>query len=77
MTDSALFSEIKEKLFTTVVGDVLDTLGHRHQFLPQAIKPLIRGTRIVGRAMPVLESDYATHGGTDGNGPPFRIGRSA
>lgn len=65
MNDKMLFSMIKEKLFTAVVGDVLDTLGHRNQFLPQAIKPLVPGTRIVGRAMPVLEADYP-EGGSNG-----------
>lgn len=49
---------MKRDLFTAVVGDVLDTLGHRNQFLPQPVKPLVAGTKIAGRAMTVLEADY-------------------
>lgn len=66
MNDKTLFSLIKEKLFTAVVGDVLDTLGYRNQFLPQAIKPLVSGTKLVGRAVPILETNY-TEGA--GHGP--------
>lgn len=66
MNDKTLFAQIKEQLFTAVIGDVLDTLGYRQQFLPQAIKPLVPGTKLVGRAMTVLEADYVE--GT-GNGP--------
>lgn len=74
MTDQVFFAKIKEELFTAVVGDVLDVMGYRNQFLPQAIKPLVRGTKLVGRAVPVLEADYLE--GT-GNGPlsdkPFGV----
>lgn len=66
MNDSNLFAQIKEQLFTAVIGDVLDTLGYRQQFLPQAIKPLVPGTKMVGRAMTVLEADYVEGAG---NGP--------
>ncbi|WP_171102093.1 RraA family protein [Ruegeria sp. HKCCD7255] len=65
MTDTQMFTQIKEQLFTAVVGDVLDVVGHSNQFLPQSIKPLVPGTKLVGRAMPVLEADYpdgAGHG---------------
>lgn len=77
MNDKALFDRMKTKLFTAVVGDVLDTLGYRNQFLPQAIKPLLSGTKLAGRAMPVLESDYDSHNGDGGHGPlsekPFGV----
>lgn len=66
MTDNELFAIMKEKLFTAVIGDVLDVLGHRRQFLPQPIKPLVSGTKLAGRAMTVLEADYWEG---DGNGP--------
>ncbi|HTZ66823.1 MAG TPA: RraA family protein [Roseiarcus sp.] len=55
--DHAPFANLREKLFTAVVGDVLDKLGWRRQFLPQAIQPLRSDMKIVGRAMPVLEAD--------------------
>ena len=57
MDDDALFASLREKLFTAVVGDVLDKMGHRRQFLPQAVAPLRADMKIVGRAMPVLEAD--------------------
>jgi len=57
MDDEALFSSLRDRLFTAVVGDVLDKLGRRRQFLPQAIGPLRADMKIVGRAMPVLEAD--------------------
>lgn len=66
MKDADLFRIMKEKLFTAVVGDVLDVLGHRNQFLPQPIKPLVPGTKIAGRAMTVLEADYLEG---EGRGP--------
>lgn len=65
MSDETLMRSLREKLFTAVVGDVLDTMGYRNQFLPQEIKPLDAGTRLVGRAMPVLEADYP-EGGSNG-----------
>ena len=57
MDDKALFEVIRGDLFTAVVGDVLDKLGHQHQFLPQGIMPLDKKMRVIGRAMPVLEAD--------------------
>ncbi|HEX4764920.1 MAG TPA: RraA family protein [Lichenihabitans sp.] len=57
MDDDALFASLRDTLFTAVVGDILDKLGHRRQFLPQAISPLRPDMKIVGRAMPVLEAD--------------------
>jgi 4-hydroxy-4-methyl-2-oxoglutarate aldolase len=56
--DEELFQLIRRDLFTAAVGDILDTLGHQHQFLPQPIKPLDPAWIVVGRALPVLEADY-------------------
>lgn len=55
--DRELFALIKEKLYTPVVGDILDTMGYTHQFLPQAIRPVGPQNILVGRAMPVLMID--------------------
>jgi regulator of RNase E activity RraA len=44
-------------LYTPVVGDVLDSLGRYHQFLPREIQPMTTGMKLVGRAMPVRMSD--------------------
>ena len=55
--DDTVFSTLRDKLFTAVVGDVLDKMGWRRQFLPQAIRPLTPNMKVIGRAMPVLEAD--------------------
>jgi 4-hydroxy-4-methyl-2-oxoglutarate aldolase len=57
MEEDAVFSTLRDKLFTAVVGDVLDKMGYRRQFLPQAIGPLKPDMKVIGRAMPVLEAD--------------------
>jgi regulator of RNase E activity RraA len=56
-TDQALFQTIREKLFTPVLGDILDRERCWHQFLPQPIKPLNPAHILVGRAMPVRIAD--------------------
>lgn len=64
---------IREKLYTPVVGDILDQMGYNHQFLPSSIRLLIsqvpyrdyvppdetenRLMKVVGFAMTVLEND--------------------
>ena len=60
--DGELFTAAKTKLFTAVVGDILDQMGFRHQFLAPQIKILNPDTVVLGRAMPVLEADvYEEH----------------
>lgn len=55
--DDELFSLMKEKLYTPVVGDILDAMGFAHQFLPAAIHPLRDDMKLAGRACTVLECD--------------------
>ena len=55
--DAATVSLIRDRLHTAVLGDVLDAMGLRMQFLPQTIRPLLPTVRIVGRAMTVREED--------------------
>jgi regulator of RNase E activity RraA len=57
--DRVLFSLVREKLFTAVIGDVMDAAGLTRQFLPPEIRALRPETVLVGRAMPVLEADRA------------------
>ncbi|WP_213979834.1 RraA family protein [Sphingomonas sp. dw_22] len=57
MNDAALFDLFKAELYTPVVGDILDTLGLVHQFLPQPIQPMVTDMKLIGRAMPVLMID--------------------
>ena len=56
--DDELFGLIRSRLFTAVVGDVLDKMGLHHQFLPPEIQALRGDMVVAGRAMPVLEADY-------------------
>lgn len=53
-----VFALMKRELFTSVVGDVMDRMGLRRQYLPAAIRPLAPEMVLVGRALPVLEADY-------------------
>jgi len=55
--DDELFALMRQKLFTAVVGDVMDGLGLLHQFLPRSIHPLRDDMIAAGRAMPVLSAD--------------------
>src|SRR5215203_1572562 len=59
-SSEAFFELIRRELYTAVVGDVMDSIGFRHQFLPPQIKPLRNDMIIVGRSMPVLEADVFT-----------------
>lgn len=47
---------LKDELSTALLGDVLDAMGHRHQFLPPDVRPLRGEDKLVGRAMPLLEA---------------------
>ncbi|QPC94454.1 RraA family protein [Mesorhizobium sp. INR15] len=66
--DAELFRLLETELFVAVVGDVMDTIGLQHQFLPPVFKPVDEKTRLIGRAMPVLETDiFASEGGAPKN----------
>ena len=39
-SEEELFSLIRRELFTAVVGDVMDKIGLRRQFLPPKLRPL-------------------------------------
>ncbi len=56
MNEQNLFKLIKEKLFTAVIGDIMDKMGYTHRFLPQKIHPLHDDMFVAGRAMTVLEA---------------------
>ena len=56
--DEELFSLARKDLFTAVVGDVMDKLNLRRQFLPPQIRPLESRMMAIGRAMTVLEADF-------------------
>lgn len=55
--EAEMFSLMKEKLYTPVVGDILDVMGYTHQFLPPDIRPLRPEMKVAGKAMTVLMID--------------------
>lgn len=55
--DDELFALMREQLFPAVVGDILDTMGLLKQFLSPGIRPLRQDMVVIGRAMPVLETN--------------------
>jgi regulator of RNase E activity RraA len=55
--DAELFRLMRERLFTAIVGDVLDRHGYRNQFLPPDCCPLRPHMIVCGRAMTVHEMD--------------------
>jgi len=48
---------VKAELHSAVIGDVLDQMGRKHQFLPAGIRPMRSEHVLVGRAMTVLIAD--------------------
>ena len=54
-----LLETIRTRLFTAVIGDVLDAAGFTKQFLPPHLRPLDDSKMLVGRAMTVVETDIA------------------
>lgn len=66
-TDEELFEIVRTELYTSVVGDIMDKMGMRYQFLPPQIKPLRSDMFLVGRAMTVVEADVPDSNGFTGN----------
>src|ERR1700760_5140347 len=57
--DPLSLDAIQRDLFTAVVGDVLDSMGYLHQFLPPYIQPLRDDMVLIGRAMTVQHRDVS------------------
>jgi regulator of RNase E activity RraA len=55
--DDELFELMRTRLYTAIVGDILDVKGRWHQFLPPQCQPLRPDMRVAGRAMTVLYAD--------------------
>lgn len=55
--EKEMFEVMKKKLYTPVVGDILDEMGYTHQFLPPCIRPMKEHMKIAGKAMTVLMID--------------------
>ncbi len=45
---------IAERLYSSVLSDVLDDAGHRHQVMRPQVRPLYAGAKVVGRAATML-----------------------
>lgn len=71
MTDAELFATIRDRLFTAVIGDVMDRAGLTRQFLPPEIRAIDPDTVLVGRAMPVQVEDVKP--GNGGSGDAYGI----
>lgn len=56
-TETEMFALMRERLYTPVVGDILDEMGYVHQFLPPEIRPLREHVKLAGRAMTVVMID--------------------
>ncbi|SMP58118.1 RraA family protein [Anoxynatronum buryatiense] len=55
--ETEMFQLMEEKLYTPVVGDILDVMGYYHQFLPQDVRPMREDMKLAGKAMTVLMID--------------------
>ena len=64
-SDQELFNVVRNVLYTSVVGDIMDTLGLVHQFLSPQFRPVSDQMVIIGRAMPVLEEDLLSESEPD------------
>ena len=67
MNEKEFLNHIKGNLNTAVVGDIMDQLGFQNQFLSPKIKPLRDDMIVIGRAMPVLETDTLDNTSTSSN----------
>lgn len=67
--DGELFAMARRELYSAVLGDIMDKLGLRRQFLPPQIQPLREDMVVVGRAMTVLEADYFEEAVEGGHNP--------
>ena len=56
-SEEEMFSLMRERLYTPVVGDILDVMGYSHQFLPAGIRPINDGMKIARKACHGLECD--------------------
>lgn len=58
MTESELFTKMKQQLYTGLICDVMDSLGYRNQAMSCTIRPLeADNCKIAGRAKTILAVD--------------------
>lgn len=73
-SDTELLALMRKHLFSAVVGDIMDTMGFRHQFLSPRIRPLIPSMVVAGRAMTVLSHDVYRIPDTEADAQPVPFG---
>ncbi|MGB2876507.1 MAG: RraA family protein [Dehalococcoidales bacterium] len=52
-----MFDTMRDKLYASVISDVVDSLGARNQGMRLNVRPIYEGAIVVGRAYPVLTAD--------------------
>ena len=58
------FAELKSALYTAVLSDVLDSMGHMHEAMRPFVRPLDDSLKLMGRARTGLWMNI--HAVTDG-----------
>ena len=56
-SDTEMFDIMRDKLYASVISDVVDGLGARNQGMRPDVRPIYEGATVVGRAYPVLTAD--------------------
>lgn len=56
-SDTEMFDIMRDKLYASVISDVVDSLGARNQVMRPDVRPIYEGATVVGRAYPVLTAD--------------------
>jgi len=56
-SETEMFDTMRDRLYASVISDVIDSLGARHQGMRADIRPIYEGAVVVGRAYPVLTAD--------------------
>lgn len=54
---SEYLEKVRRELYSAVIGDVLDRMGHHVHFLPAAVRAIDPAMVVVGRAAPVIVED--------------------
>ncbi len=56
-SETEMFDAMREKLYASVISDIVDSLGARNQGMRADVRPVYEGAVVVGRAYPVLTAD--------------------
>jgi len=56
-SETEMFDTMRDKLYTSVISDIIDSLGAHYQGMRPDVRPVYEGATLVGRAYPVLTAD--------------------